>query len=318
MVADQFIAEGHPIKLVLSECDVPRSSYYYKPKENPGRKGKEKSKFTLTKDGQMVSNEKVVEQISDLLSEEFVDYGYLKVTHWLRKRKGYIINSKKVYRLMSESGLLNKIKPKKKGKRTWVKELLPPAEVPFDYLEFDIKYIYVAGERRNALLLTVIDVTSRWSVGQYLSWNVNKKDVIKLFDQIFEAYPLPSHFYVRNDNGSQFIAEEVQLYFQNKGITQEFCKPATPEQNAHIESYHSILERVICQRYEFKNLLEAQNTFNRFVKFYNFDRIHSGVDYQSPNEYLLENNVSVDKDDLALAMDCSSLDCLEKTVSITN
>ena len=318
MVADQFIAEGHPIKLVLSECDVPRSSYYYKPREHPKRKGKEKSQFTLTQDGQRVSNEKVVEQITDLLGDEFVDYGYLKVTHWLRKRKDYIINSKKVYRLMSESGLLNRIKPKKKGKRTWVKELLPPAEEPFDYLEFDIKYIYIAGERRNALLLTVIDVTSRWSVGQYLSWNVNKKDVIKLFDQIFEAYPLPNHFYVRNDNGSQFIAEEVQLYFQNKGITQEFCKPATPEQNAHIESYHSILERVICQRYEFENLLEAQDTFNRFVKFYNFDRIHSGVDYQSPNEYLLENNISIDEESVVLAMDCSSLDCLKKPVSITN
>lgn len=272
----------------------------------------------MTDDGQLISNEQVVEQISDLLSEEFVDYGYLKVTHWLRKRKGYIINKKKVYRLMGESGLLNKIKPKKKGKRTWVKELLPPAEVPFDYLEFDIKYIYVAAERRNALLLTVIDVSSRWSVGQYLSWNINKKNVIKLFDQIFEGYPLPKHFYVRNDNGSQFIAEEVQLYFQSKGITQEFCKPATPEQNAHIESYHSILERVICQRYEFKSLLEAQNTFNRFVKFYNFDRIHSGVGYQSPNEYLLENHLSVEENDLVLAMDCSSLDCLKETSTITN
>ncbi len=81
MVADQFIAEGHPITLVLSECDVPRSSYYYKPKESSRRKGKEKSRFTLREDGQLVSNEEVVEQITDLLSEEFVDYGYLKVTH---------------------------------------------------------------------------------------------------------------------------------------------------------------------------------------------------------------------------------------------
>jgi len=88
--------------------------------------------------------------------------------------------------------------------------------VPFDYLEFDIKYIYVAGLNRNALLLTVIDVMSRWNLG-------------------------------RNDNGSQFIAERVQNFFKDENVKQEFCEPATPEQNAHIELYHSVLEKVICQ-----------------------------------------------------------------------
>ena len=115
--------------------------------------------------------------------------------------------------------------------------------------------------------------------------------------------------YKRQDNGSQFIAEKVQSYFKGRNVKQEFCKPATPEQNAHIESYHSILEKVICQRYEFENLLEAQNTFNRFVEFYNFERIHSGIGYQSPNEYLLENGIKVDKNQLVLSMDSSSLKC---------
>lgn len=310
MIADQFISEGNPKTLVIKHSGVPRSSYYYKPKEKAKKKGLQKSTHTRTEGGQFVSNEQVVEEITDLLSEEFVDYGYLKVTHWLRRRKHYIINPKKVYRLMTEAGLLNKFKPKKKGKRNWVKELLPPAEVPFDYLEFDIKYIYVAGLNRNALLLTVIDVMSRWTVGHYMSWKVSKDDVVKLFDQIFTAYPLPRHIHVRNDNGSQFIAQEVQDYFKGKNVVQEFCKPATPEQNAHIESYHSIIEKVVCQRYEFVDLLEAQNTFNRFAEFYNFDRIHSGVGYQSPAEYLKENNITVDKTASVLAMDCSSLKCL--------
>lgn len=310
MIASRFISEGNPKRLVIKAAGVPRSSYYYKPKENSNKKGREKSTHTLKEDGGLVSNEQVVEDIEDLLSVEFVDYGYLKVTHWLRKRKQYIINPKKVYRLMTEAGLLNKFKPRKKGKRNWVKELLPPTEVPFDYLEFDIKYIYVAGLNRNALLLTVIDVKSRWTVGHYMSWKVGKKDVVKLFDQIFEAYPLPRHIHVRNDNGSQFIAQEVQAYFKDKNVVQEFCKPATPEQNAHIESYHSIIEKVVCQRYEFENLLEAQNTFNRFAQFYNFERIHSGVGYQSPNEFLLENNIIIDRTTSVLAMDCSSLKCL--------
>ena len=63
------------------EGELRRRSFvhYYKPKEYPSKKGKEKSKFTVIDDGQLISNEQVVEQISDLLSEEFVDYAYLKV-----------------------------------------------------------------------------------------------------------------------------------------------------------------------------------------------------------------------------------------------
>lgn len=306
MIAASFIKEGFPIKTVLKIVDIPRSSYYYKPKENPLKKGIAKSTHTKTTDGKLVSNAEVIKEIEELLGEEFVDYGYLKVTHWLRQEKKYIINPKKVYRLMSEHRLLNKVEPRKKGQRNWVKELLPPTKDAFDYLEFDIKYFYVAGENRNALLLTVIDVNTRWVLGHFMSWDIKKQNVINLFDQIFEVYPLPKHFYVRNDNGSQFIAKKVQEYFEDKKVTQEFCKPATPEQNAHIESYHSIQERVICQRYEFESIKELQQTLNRFVNFYNFRRIHSGVHYLSPYKYLIKLDIDMKLYNLDEALNASS------------
>ncbi len=306
MIASAYIKEGYPKKRVLEILEIPRSSYYYKPIKNAGPKGIQKSTYTLRTDGELVSNEKVVEDIKEVLSEEFVDYGYLKTTHWLRQEKNYIINPKKVYRLMREAGLLNKFVPRKKNSRNWVKELLPPAEDAFDYLEFDIKYFYVAGQNKNALSLTVIDVKTRWVMGHIMSWDIKQQQVIDLFDQIFEVYPLPKHFYVRNDNGSQFIAQKVQDYFKDKQVTQEFCKPATPEQNAHIESYHSIQERVVCQQYEFDSLQELQTTLNRFVSFYNFRRIHSGVAYQSPYKYLLQMDIDMNQFELERALDCSS------------
>ena len=61
----------------------------------------------------------------------------------------------------------------------------------------------------------------------------------------------------------------VQEYFEMRGVTQEFCKPATPEQNAHIESYHSMIEKVVCQEYEFVDIKECRDTMNRFIQFYN-------------------------------------------------
>jgi transposase InsO family protein len=89
------------------------------------------------------------------------------------------------------------------------------------------------------------------------------------------------------------VAEMVQKYFRERKVVQEFTKPATPEQNAHIEAYHSILERAVCRRYEFDSLQQAGETLDRFKKFYNYKRIHSGIGYKSPYRFLLQRGVDM-------------------------
>jgi transposase InsO family protein len=98
---------------------------------------------------------------------------------------------------------------------------------------------------------------------------------------------------VHTATADRFIADLVQKYFKDKNVTQEFTKPATPEQNAHIESYHSIMERTICKKYQFDDIEEARNTLERFKKFYNFERIHSGTDYKSPYQFLLDRGTDM-------------------------
>lgn len=295
MLAELFIKEGHPVGLVLKIIGVHSSTYYdsLKPKSPKGKAGKKNSSTTYTYKGEVISNEQVADEIEELLGREFVDYGYRKVTWWLRRNKSYNINEKKVYRLMKEKGLLNKPKSKPRNKREWVKELLPQPSHSLEYLEIDIKYVYVHGKQRNALMVTVIDVESRWVLGHYMNWKIGKKDIEGLFDQIFEHYLLPMKIFVRNDNGSQFVAGCVQRYFSRLKVTQEFIKPATPEQNAHIESYHSIVERVVCRSFQFENLPDTRDTLNRFIEFYNYERIHSGVKYNSPGDYLNGKSVAL-------------------------
>ena len=313
MLADQYISQGNPAKIVLTVIGIAKSTYYGRLKRRgiePKQRGRSCSTYTSTIQGGRVTNDVVIEDIKNVLSLEFVDYGYLKVTHWLRQNRDYVISPKKVYRLMQEQGLLNKLIKRTKGKRQWVSELVPTTYQQYDTLEFDIKYEYVAGKNRNALALTIIDVETRWVLGHYRTWKIKHKDVIGLFDQLFEVYPLPKHFYVRNDNGSEFVARKVQQYFEDKKITQEFCKPATPEQNAHIESYHSIVERVVCQKYEFGSLLDLQETMNRFIKFYNNERIHSGTEYLSPYQNILNRGIDMKSIQSQKALDCKTLETL--------
>lgn len=91
------------ISKLVRWVNYPRSSYYYKPSHN--RKGIAPTVTTKKRDGTEVSNPQVVDEIKKIVSEEFVCYGYQNVTAVL-KNIGYIINHKKVYRLMGENHLL--------------------------------------------------------------------------------------------------------------------------------------------------------------------------------------------------------------------
>jgi len=295
MVATQFIEQGHGARQVLGQVNITPSQYYYRP--GKGKRGRPPSQVTFTSNGAMVSNEQVINDMEKLFEGEFVDYGYIKTTHWLRGQKQYIISFKKTYRLMKKNNLLLNKRWVNRSPRTWVKELVPQVDVPFKYIEIDIKYIYIHGERKNAMMLTAIDVMSRLNMGFVLQYSVKKQDVAALFSFISEHFALPQGVTVRNDNGSQFTTHLVRQHLHDLGIAQEFTKPATPEQNAHIEAYHSIVERAVCQRFQFDHIKQAQGTFDRFWLFYNFDRIHSGVGYTSPEKYLQQLGIELDRKD---------------------
>ncbi len=293
MIANQFIQQGHPVRLVLDIMGLSPGNYYYRSLN--GKRGRTASTCTITLNGNFIPNSMVVQQIKDLLELEFVDYGYIKVTYWLREEKFYVINFKKVYRLMRENKLLLSPIPRNKSGKTWVKDLVPNPEVPFEHWEFDIKYIYIHGARRNALLLSVIDVKSRWLMTSTLQWSIKQEEVSALLQSIIDDFALPKSVTVRNDNGSQFESNLVRTFLASRNINQEFTRPATPEQNAHIESYHSILEKVICRRYFFESIEMAREVFIRFEQFYNFHRIHSGVGYKCPYKYLLSQGIDLNK-----------------------
>jgi len=292
MVVDEFLEKEFPLKPLLKLVGLPRSSYYYAPKET--KQGKKAAKFICTNQGECVSFEKVVDEIKALLSGEFVDYGYYKTYIYLTRTLDYLIGSSRTYKLMKDNHLLKFQRDKsKRNNRNWVKELVPNPKSEFTFLEFDIKYMYVAGKRTNVQVLTVIDVYSRWVLGQYVNWKIGYQDVIDLFKVILLQYPMAKNFIVRNDNGSQFEASLVQEFLKSKGITQEFTKPATPQQNAHIESYHSVLESAVCQRIELEDLKHTREVMERFKTFYNFERIHGGIGFQSPYNYLLQKGTDM-------------------------
>lgn len=267
-----------------------RSNYYYKPSDD--KRGVPCSTHTPKKDGTIVENEIVVEEIKKMLSMEFVCYGYQNVTAELRGMD-YVINHKKVYRLMNENHLLLGKVIKTQGKREWVKFRKIEASKPMEYLCWDIKYVWVPGERKNYYLLSLMDVYSRRILDFIFQSSIRKIDVIKMINRVNLTHNLKG-VTVRNDNGSQFIANKVRHYLRTLEAKQEFTHIATPEENAYIEAFHSIFEREVINRFIFESYYEALLTIKAYMNFYNNKRRHGSLKRTTPmekwNEYFASSS----------------------------
>ena len=107
-----------------------------------------------------------------------------------------------------------------------------------EYLCLDIKYVWVHGDHRWYYLLSIMDVYSRKILIWLFQKSIRKMDVINLFRTLHQAYNLKGVF-IRNDNGSQFIANRVWTVFKT-WAKREFTHVATPDENSSIAAFHSI------------------------------------------------------------------------------
>lgn len=295
---------------LLKWVGFPASSYYYKPSHK--RKGIRPGTTTKKKDGTIVSNTDVVDEIKKIVSGEFVCYGYQNVTASLKELE-YIINHKKVYRLMDENELLLGKVIRSHGKREWVKLRKITATRPMESLCWDIKYIWVKGERRNYYMLSLMDIYTRRILDHIFQGSIRKIDLIKLIARIDLLHGLKG-VTVRNDNGSQFIANKVRHYLRTLEANQEFTHIATPEENSYIEAFHSILEREVIQRFESESYYEAKLTLDAYVNFYNNKRQHGSLKRKTPvqvwNEYYKslstdKHRAAIGSEELSRVSDCA-------------
>jgi len=118
---------------------------------------------------------------------------------------------------------------------------------------------------------------------QVLKGSIRKHDVIDLFRSINLQYGIIG-VRIRNDNGSPFIANDVKRYLKEMEALQEFTHIATPEENAYIEAFHSIVQREVVKRHEFSSFYEAISTFQRHLQWYNHTRKHCAIGRITPAE----------------------------------
>lgn len=291
---------GMKVGKALALCSLTRHQYYYKPKDGKGGAKASTQTFKLSAKGvrQLVSNQIVVDEIIGIKQQLDTDYGYRATTAALQLL-GYIINHKKVYRLMKAYQLLHEKRPK--AKRNYVKYRSVNPTAPLQVLEMDIKFQWVAEHQRFAFILTVIDCFTRFVLGWKVAYSIKQNGVKQLWQNIITQYLQPNDLLnkqirveLRNDNDSRFAATMIQQYFRQNHINQVFTHPYTPQENGHIESFHAILARSLA-RYDFNTINQLEKHLKQFYHTYNTVRLHGSLDHLSPtmfwklwNENLIE------------------------------
>lgn len=101
---------------------------------------------------------------------------------------------------------------------------------------------------------------------------------------------LPGQLTLRSDNGPQFRAKEFTETLDRLGINHERIPINTPNLNAYIESFHSILEDECYSRHEFETFQDVYREVTAYLDYYNNRRRHGSLGYVPPKAYYLKNH----------------------------
>lgn len=291
-VALYWIEKGFPVRTVCRICKVPRSSFYYHKnhpeRRQPAGKGRPIPGYSYDKGGNKVSDARIKGYLRHLIKGPHAACGYRKLTTLLRRKYKLVINKKKVYRLSKELGILA---PQREIINPVPKRLANNRVVtgPNQLWQMDIKYGYVAGKRRHFFLASIIDVFDRSIVAHHRGKSCRTEDVLKTLQKAIlnrNIHIQAQAIVVRTDNGPQFISKAFHAFCEQMKVVHERIPNQTPNKNAYIESFHSILERECYLRNCFGNYEEAFAEVDRFIRFYNNERIHGSLQDWPPKVYL--------------------------------
>jgi putative transposase len=215
------------------------------------------------------------------LTDENPRYGYRRIAALL-KQEGWNVGKRQVRRLRRLEGL--RVPPtKRKAPRRGHSTGLPTKATHKNHV-WTWDFIADATVRGGALrMLTVLDEHTRECHVLRADRALKSGDVINLVKAAIAQHGAPE--YIRSDNGSEFIAKELQRWLADNKIRTIYIEPGSPWQNGFVESFHGRFRDECLNREQLWTLTEARVVIEDFRNRYNQKRPHSRLGYQSPARY---------------------------------
>ena len=212
--------------------------------------------------------------------------------HQALRQKGYICSVRRVNRLMKELG----VKSTTTGLYRWsagrqefyssTENRLAKMDAPakpgkqwagdFTYLNLGNSYLFYA---------VVLDLCTRRVVGWSFSRTRNAELTKGALKMALDQHPPKKDCVFHSDQGIEYAAHEFRDLVEKSQMVRSMSRKATPIDNAIVESFFHSLKTEVVHQGSSKNEYQVVAKIVQYIDYYNYERLHSSLDYQSPVEY---------------------------------
>lgn len=273
-----WAADAHPHLSLRKRCQllhINRSSLYYR---------------ATPVDATDVT---IMNELQELYSQ-YPFMGYRRLSIMLQQR-GYLVNNKRIYRLMKLLGLQAVYPRRNLSKRRMEDQVYPyllnetPPLLPNDAWGVDITYIKLS--IGFVYLVALIDIVSRriqgWSLSPYLE---TAACLEALHMAIQHAVPL----IINSDQGCQFTSQAWVQRCHDLNIKISMDAKGRCLDNIFIERFWRSIKYEEVYLKDYESVQDARTHIARYIEFYNTERPHQSLQYQTPDQvyqqYLSQNN----------------------------
>lgn len=236
-------------------------------------------------------DDKLKDVIGELHQGYYRCYGAARL-HQALRQKGHNCSRRRINRLMREMG----IKASTTGLYCWrpgahefytstgnqLSKLNKPTTTGEQWVG---DFTYLKTKRGELFHAVIIDLFSRKVVG----WSFSRKRNAELTKSALRMALLrnkpKAQCLFHSDQGIEYAAHAFRDMVEEAGMKRSMSRKGCPVDNAYAESFFHTMKAELIHHKVFENEIEAVASIVEYTEFYNRERLHSGIGYQSPIKY---------------------------------
>ena len=275
---------GLPVRQVLSQLGIPRSTYYrwrqrFRCRGRPGLHDRSPAHKRIWNQILPKERDKILE-----MALLFPDWPARQISCYITDNSGFAVSESSVYRILKTEGLIQQVQQKTfpAGAEYRIKTTAPNQQ-----WQTDATYLWVKNWGWY-YLISVLDDFSR----RILAWRLQSAMTTGDFSDVIEdacesvslaCMPEANRPRLVSDRAAALISRDFGHYLEIKGIGHILASPYHPQTNGKIERYHrSCKEQINLVVWESPD--ELKREIAAFIDYYNSRRYHEALGNVTPDD----------------------------------
>lgn len=246
----------------------------------------------------ILQNQSLAREIDQIHTRSRQTYGAPRIEKELRK-KGRRHGRNRIARLMKQQGLCGCQKGRYRPQTTDSNHdqpiapnrlaTAPKATAPNQLWVADITYIET--KEGWLYLAAILDLYSRKIVGWAMSQRIDTTLVLNALAMALLHRRPPTKLLFHTDRGIQYASADYRNALKQAGLVASMSRQGNCYDNATMESFWATLKLELVYRRSFQTRAQARTQIFDYIEtFYNRQRAHSALNYQSPVDFETNNN----------------------------